>query len=114
MKKLIIFCIILFPSIIYSQSQEYTQVKKYAKYAFQKYINGKIKDLNVEIKEWENQGDKYFIKFEAKYKRHYILTGWESNSQLMQMYCDLNGDNLKIKGVGIFSELSWTKFGSVY
>ena len=114
MKKLFLILAIIIPTLVFSQSSDYSKVKKYAKLAFYKYNDRKIKNVNVDIKEWDKQGSKYYIKFKASYEHYYTLTGWSSESQLLEMYCDFNGDNLKIKGSGIFSEWTWSKFGSVY
>lgn len=114
MKKLLLIFAIMLPTLIFSQSSDYSKAKKYARLAFNKYFDREIKNLSVNIKEWDKQSTKYYIKFKASYEHYYTLTGWSSESQLMEMYCDHNGDHLKIKGSGVLSEWTWTKFGSVY
>ena len=100
MKKnlILIFTFVLTSTIGFSQSSDYILAKKYSKLAFIKFSEidaNKFKQVN--IKDWSISNNRFYIKFNAIYKEWSIFGGYHNKMKKFEMYCDKNGDHLKLE-----------------
>ena len=96
-----------------TQSISIHTVKKYAKLAlYKEYGKEHIRDVNIEIIEWDYDynEDRFDIYFKASYEV-WLVAYWGGSNNKCQLKCDLDGSNAKFKFDGVFE--SWKNWGTI-